>query len=148
MADTKAPLQEKQFSEAAGALKGDGNKVFDNLSRVIEPDMRRESRLCRRILNKRTGREFFRNPEDPKQNWDILYKHCKQRSYEFELEMDDEFKTGEDHELITKDGQVIYQEGELLGLNIQQLREIAQTFGFTGRSKSELVAGILKAQRG
>ena len=63
--------------------------------------------------------------------------------------MEDEGSVPVEEQLVnTETGQIFFQEQELLEKNIQQLREIGAKYGLTGRSKTDLVAGILKAQRG
>lgn len=142
MAELRTPLRETQTVTSAGF------KAADNSDRIVEASYTTESRLCKRILNKRTGVEFFRNLGE-RGGWDVLYKHCKLRPYEFELFMEDESALPPEEQLVDAEtGQIFFQEQELLEKNIQQLREIGAKYGLTGRSKTELVSGILKAQRG
>lgn len=141
MAEVRAPLT------PGAAFTTNAFTAADDKGRVIEAAIRAESRLCKRIQNKRTGVEFHRDLGE-RGNWDVLYKHCKQRPYEFELFMEDESAVPVEERLVNlEDGRIYFQENELLEKNIQQLRDIAGKYGLTGRSKTDLVAGILKAQR-
>lgn len=119
-----------------------------NTDKLVEPELQILARRVRRIVNKKNGAEFLRKL-DGNSKWDVLVKYALKAPWEFELEYDpeDEVREPEEGPLTDSLGLVVYTEAELMERNIQQLREIGKAYEITGRSKSQLIVDIMKAQR-
>lgn len=118
-----------------------------NTDRLVEPELQVQARRAKRIINKRTGAEFLRKL-DENSKWDVLFKYALKAPWEFEIEYDaDDAVINEEGPLTDRDGVVVYTEAELMERNIQQLREIGKAYDISGRSKSQLIVDIMKAQR-
>lgn len=120
-----------------------------NVDRIVEDQFFVDSRRCRVIINKLSGLEYLRSL-DPRDNWATLFKYAVKNPHAFDLVYDTEEQAeaaGDEGPLVSKTGQVIFTEAELLQRDIHQLREIGKAYDVTGRQKTELIQKILKAQR-
>ena len=123
-----------------------GRLTSTNTSQVLEPSLVAESRRCRMIRNIHSGNELLRKL-DGNSKWEIVYKHAKTNPLDFELEFDDQdAPEPEEGRLVGDHGETIYTEAELLERNVPQLRAIADPMKVQGRSKTELITKIMRAQ--
>lgn len=118
-----------------------------NTDKLVEPELQVQARHACRIYNKIHGREYLRKL-DENSKWEVLFKHALKSPWEFDIEYDAaEAVVNEEGPLTDKDGIVVYTEAELMERDIKQLREIGKAYELTGRSKSQLIVDIMKAQR-
>lgn len=118
-----------------------------NTDKLVEPEIQVMARKVRRIYNKIHDREYLRKL-DENSKWDVLVKHALKSPWEFELEYEAEDAViAEEGPITDSQGLVVYTEAELLERNIMQLRDIGKAYELTGRSKSQLIVDIMKAQR-
>lgn len=112
---------------------------------IVEPEIERQAWQCRRIINRHTLESYERSL-DPSCKWSMLYKYASLKPLEFECEMDAVGAEAPVNTFVTAIGQPRYDKSDLEEMNVPRLRAVAAPYGVTGRSKSEIVMAILKAQ--
>lgn len=115
-------------------------------NQLVSADVAIESRLCTKIVNKKTGHEWDRDLS-PNGHWDVLYGRALMHPEEFEVLME-----AESRRVVEFEGdhgnerRPVFSVADLKALGKGKLDEIGRMYGVRDTRKPNLIIKIINAQ--
>lgn len=138
--ESQSSIFGNQIPSKSGVLEG------FHTNQLVSADVAIESRLCTKIVNKKTGHEWNRDLS-PNGHWDVLYGRALMFPDEFEVLME-----AESRRVIEFEGDYgnerrpVYDVQYLKALGKNKLDEIGRMYGVKSTRKPELIIKIINAQ--